>query len=373
MANIADVMADITPDTPARDAARAIIAAKAQPLFELESAAASGADADAVHDMRVASRRVREALRVFAPVYRRSAVDAMDDVARAVTRALGAVRDADVLIDALERFSAKADSDAERAALGYLIGYRRGVREAELARMRKRLGKLDLRDQEKRFERALRDTRSTPEAKEPLARMARTVVFARIDDFFGHLPDALVPERIEAQHAMRIAGKHLRYAIETLVPCIAPGRYDSLHDALVHFQDVLGEMHDCDVWSSFVLEAGATPEASRAGLTDEGVRALLDDIARRRRRHFQDFRAHLDTYNEAALREAVEEALLPETPEPAVATALAQPEMPGPLVTGDGLFVSTVPGPSPPRRSRTPGERTATAADADPTESGSVS
>ena len=353
-------MMDITPDTPAREAARAIIAAKAQPLFDLEEAAASGTDADAVHDMRVASRRIREALRVFRPVYRASAVRAMDDVARAVTRALGTVRDADVLIGALERFSQKADSDAERAALGYLIGYRRGVREAELARMRRRLDRLDLGDQRKRFERALRDSRLTAEAGQPLGRLAHTVVLARLDDFFGHLPDALVPERIEVQHAMRIAGKHLRYAIETLAPCVDPARYDELHDVLVHFQDVLGEMHDCDVWAAFVLETGLTPEASQAGLAEEGVRALLDDITRRRQRYFDEFKAHLDVYGEEALRRALEEALLAETPEPVVVTALVYTEMPRPLVTADGLFVSTVPGPSPPRR------RTAASGERDP-------
>lgn len=366
MAHLLDTV-EIGPDTSARDAARAILAAKMQPLFELESAAASGTDADAVHDMRVASRRIREALRVFAPVYRRQAVKAMDDMARAVTRALGTVRDADVLIGALERFASKAEDDAERAVLGYLIGYRRGLREAELERMRRRLDGLDLADQRRRFDRALRETRRMPEAEMPLARMSREVTGERLDEFFGHLPAALVPENIEAQHSMRIAGKHLRYAVETLAPCVDPERYADLHAALVQYQDVLGEMHDCDVWTAYVIEVGLTSEAARAGLDRGGVGALLEDISRRRRRFFDEFRKHLDVYGEVALREAVSDALLKETPEPTVVTALVDPGESGPLVLTDGVFVSTVPGPSPPRRTagRVADANTAEGADTD--------
>jgi CHAD domain-containing protein len=327
-----DLEEHVTPDTPTRDAARAIIDAKVRPLFDLEADASSGTDADAVHDMRVASRRVREALRVFSPVYRRKAVETMDDVARAVTRALGTVRDADVLIAALEQFYAKASDDQERSVLTYLIGYRQGVREGELMQMRRRLNKLDLRRERKRFERALRNTRSTSEAKAPLARTARAVMSARMDDFFEHLPDALVPERIEAQHAMRIAGKHLRYAIETLGPCIDADAYPEVHEALVRYQDVLGEMHDCDVWTAFVLEVGPTDGAGRTGQTGEGARELLDHIARRRRRYFGEFRRHLELYGEQRLRSLIDGALLAETPEPVLVTALANPVAAGPLV-----------------------------------------
>ena len=339
----------IGPDTPARDAARAILAAKVQPLFDLEEAAASGTDADAVHDMRVASRRVREALRVFTPVYRKDAVREMDALARAVTRALGTVRDADVLIGALERFASKAEDESERAVLAYLIGYRRGVREAELARMRRRLERLDLRDQRRRFERALRDSRHSPQAGQPLARMAREVTKQRLDEFFDFLPAALVPENIEAQHHMRIAGKHLRYAVETLSPCVVTDRYAELHSTLVRYQDLLGEMHDCDVWTAYVMDVGLTPEAARAGLGRAGVGALLEDISARRRRYFDGFREHLASFGEEALRNSVVEALLDETPEPAVVTTLVQPAEPGPLAMTADISLIPLPGPSAPR------------------------
>ena len=93
--------------TPLVDAAPRVLSVKAAPLFELEAAARGGADADAVHDMRVASRRLREAMRLFQPLWDSSAFQRWYRRVRRVTRSLGPVRDSDVFLEELAQLAPK--------------------------------------------------------------------------------------------------------------------------------------------------------------------------------------------------------------------------------------------------------------------------
>lgn len=88
-------------------AARRVVAVRARELFEHAGGVLDTGDIERVHDMRVATRRLRAALEIFA--------DAFDaDEHRAVLRdvkrladALGARRDPDVLLERLEALRAQ--------------------------------------------------------------------------------------------------------------------------------------------------------------------------------------------------------------------------------------------------------------------------
>lgn len=243
---------------------------------------------DAVHDMRVASRRTREALRLFAPIYRRKAVDEWNAAITQVTRALGGVRDDDVYIAAFTRLLGRANGPDTRTALAYLIGYRQGQRRVELDRMRRRLGKLHLAEHRKSLEKTLCDTRTGPEARQPLGELAFGAVTTRLAAAYEHVPAALAPEASAEQHAMRIAVKKLRYAVEDLRPCF-DDRYDALLETLVRFQDELGELHDCDVFLAHVRDVLRSPEPRVAGVSRRGLADVVADLEARRARRFQRF------------------------------------------------------------------------------------
>ena len=80
-----------------------------------------------------------------------------------------------------------------------------------------------------------------------LAGNAQLLAHVRLDELCAFVPDALDPDAVEELHAMRIAAKSLRYVLEaTADPCF--GKY--AHVAARHakeLQDVLGDIHDCDV------------------------------------------------------------------------------------------------------------------------------
>jgi hypothetical protein len=79
-----------------------------------------------------------------------------------------------------------------------------------------------------------------------LADNAERIVRMRLDELCGFMPAAADPEEVVALHDMRIAAKRLRYILEVTGPCF--GDYAKNATKLVkNLQDLLGEIHDCDV------------------------------------------------------------------------------------------------------------------------------
>ena len=80
----------------------------------------------------------------------------------------------------------------------------------------------------------------------PLRENAARILRVRVRELRSFAPAALEPERSTEQHDMRIAAKRLRYVLETTAFCF--GRpAEEARRAAKQLQDVLGELHDCDV------------------------------------------------------------------------------------------------------------------------------
>jgi CHAD domain-containing protein len=299
----------VGPLTPVGDAAGRIIMAKAQPLFEQETGSIGGRDIEVIHDMRVASRRTRAALGLFAPLYRRRTVRELDEALAELTGALGRVRDADVMIETMRAIFGRANDPGERATLAYIIGYRQGARVGEVRRLRKRLASTDLPAIRRRLARAVTSVRDVPEARSPLSTIAREAVEKRVASVFGFVPAVLSPENVEAQHAMRIACKELRDAVETLRPAFDE-HYEELHTLLTRFQDELGALHDLDVFIGYVEGLRRDSDARAAGVRPDGLAAVTADLTARRGRRFQRVRQLVNANPEANVRRSLIDAIV---------------------------------------------------------------
>ena len=87
-------------------AARATVAVRAEELFAHAGGVLDTSDIERVHDMRVATRRLRAVLEIFAPCFERSLHrEVLRDV-KALADALGARRDPDVQLANLDAFAA---------------------------------------------------------------------------------------------------------------------------------------------------------------------------------------------------------------------------------------------------------------------------
>ncbi len=69
----------------------------------------------------------------------------------------------------------------------------------------------------------------------------------RIEELFSHEPFVSMPDQIEEHHEMRIAAKRLRYTMEIFADLYGDGLKAPIK-AIKKLQDLLGDMHDCDVW-----------------------------------------------------------------------------------------------------------------------------
>lgn len=79
-----------------------------------------------------------------------------------------------------------------------------------------------------------------------LGENAARIVKVRLDELLGFAPRALTRDEETAQHDMRIAAKRLRYVLEATGFCF--GRpADTARRRARDLQDILGEIHDCDV------------------------------------------------------------------------------------------------------------------------------
>ncbi|HWS52919.1 MAG TPA: CHAD domain-containing protein, partial [Pyrinomonadaceae bacterium] len=117
------------------EGARRVLLARFDEMSEYRAAALEGADIEGVHDMRVASRRLRSALRDFAPRLRRGKrLDAARDALKRLADALGEVRDEDVAIHALEKLAADAPPETH-AGLAVYLAERRARREGARERL----------------------------------------------------------------------------------------------------------------------------------------------------------------------------------------------------------------------------------------------
>lgn len=255
--------------TPLAEAAPALLRSKAKPLFELEAAARGGADMDAVHDMRVASRRLREAMRLLGPLYPQKEFNTWYRSVRTITRALGPVRDSDVFIDAFSRLGPQLGTDGRRY-VAFAVGYRMGQREHELQALNARLGTLDLEESRRSFRTLVGDLADSGVAGRTLAEFAHAEVAVRAATVFGAQPAALDEGSIAAQHALRIDYKRLRYAVEAFAPCYADA-FDNVHSVLTAFQDTLGDLHDLHVFLEMVRSSERKEAALRAGVSAEGI------------------------------------------------------------------------------------------------------
>lgn len=109
----------VTADTPLGDAAAAIVEVRSRELFKYAKGVLDTTDIERVHDMRVASRRLRAALEVFEPCFpRREHRRALKDVKR-LADALGARRDPDVAIAALDGLASKLPAPDRPGLIGF--------------------------------------------------------------------------------------------------------------------------------------------------------------------------------------------------------------------------------------------------------------
>jgi CHAD domain-containing protein len=232
---------------PIAEASRRTLRRFFDKLLAREDAVSKDEDIEDVHQMRVATRRLRASLQVVGGVYDPELVRRYRRGLRRIAESLGAVRDGDVFIEHVSAYQADLP-EADRAQVDRLIA----AVSAERERAREQLlAALEA----KRYHKLRRDFAAflttpgagTVESSEP-------GVVERVRDFAGSaiwrryelwrayetvLPNA----ESETLHQARIAGKHFRYTLEFFADALGPQVEQALAP-LVALQENLGALQD---------------------------------------------------------------------------------------------------------------------------------
>lgn len=99
-----------------------------------------------------------------------------------------------------------------------------------------------------------------PKPRAPLGDSLQRIVAVRLDEVCAFMPAAQDPGRVVELHDMRIATKRLRYVLEICVEMFGPYTREAVKRTKA-LQDVLGEIHDCDVTLPQVYEVAAGARA----------------------------------------------------------------------------------------------------------------
>jgi CHAD domain-containing protein len=220
-----------------------------------------------VHLARVASRRLREAVPVLAgeTKARRKA----ERKIRRLTQALGTVREMDVTVRILDEFA--QNNELPRNVRAHVIAERDRRREVMLHRLRHvKTEKLSRRLEEASIVAAVVNSAEWRQAL--TARVGQRV--KRLRQSIQAAGQMYAAEQL---HAVRIATKKLRYALELIADArIAAVR--PLVNTLKRAQDTLGTLHDLQVIEQHVAAVQALPPARR-GAHDGGLKVIARMLA----------------------------------------------------------------------------------------------
>lgn len=237
---------------------------------------ATDGNAHGVHQARVASRRLREAVPVLTTGVKGTKAGKARGKIRRLTRALGTVRELDVTLQIIDDLTAR--ETLPRAALEEVRGHVVAEREKRRDVMLKRLAQVNVEKLDKRLA-AMGGVLAQAESEawrkalgSRLVKRAKVLAAAMAEAGRMYSPEHL--------HKVRIAAKKLRYGMELAHDAgvkVAAGPVRTVK----RVQETLGKLHDLQVLQSQVATVQAAPKghaAPSAGL--EIVARALEDQCR---------------------------------------------------------------------------------------------
>ncbi len=274
--------AGMRPDEPMAEAVRKVMYRQYQVMLANEAGCRSGKSIDAVHDMRVATRRLRVAFRLFGSYYKRGLVRDLEADLRKTGRTLGAARDLDVFNKTARQYlrslpkQQRTDLDPllanwkrqRQVAHRELVGYFDSTRYTRL------IDKLD--DFLTTAGAGVASGKGSSTAPSQVRHVLASTVWQRYETVRAY--EAVLPEAApETLHALRIECKYLRYTLEFFQEVLGPGTAPVIRQ-VVAVQDHLGEIQDAQVAGRLLAEylskafkeqatATAAPTADLDGVT----------------------------------------------------------------------------------------------------------
>jgi CHAD domain-containing protein len=260
--------------------AKAVVSENCDGLLNEWERVRDSRDVDALHRMRVSSRRLRAALRIFRWVFSKEKFRATKKSIRKIGRALGVARELDIQMRFLASERQRAQGSLLRSEMTALLHLFTKDREAAQKRIVAVLGDQKVRENLKMLRSSVGNFPGEQEgdAEEAFQARKKEVVLRQLADLEAYRTIAYRPKCIHELHRMRIAAKNLRYTLEIIRPFYGRSMESGVRAAL-HIQNILGELHEYDVWLEFVAGLKGHKGVAAAVSTLEGTCVALRAVA----------------------------------------------------------------------------------------------
>lgn len=212
-------------------------------------------DIEHIHRMRVATRRLRATLPLFENCYPAKKVTTWQTEIKRVTRALGSARDTDVQIDRIGQMAHEITEINAKPGIRRLLLRLKQKREQQQKKVVGALNKLEDSGIVEEMQTIINPLAKAAEENYPysdqLYRLAYDNIHRCLGAMLAYSEFVPQPERIDELHAMRIEAKRLRYTLESFAP-LFPDQFQGIINIVRSIQELLGDIHDCDVWVQFL-------------------------------------------------------------------------------------------------------------------------
>jgi CHAD domain-containing protein len=273
-----------------------------------------GEDIEALHDMRVATRRMRAAFRVFGTYYEPKAVKPYRKGLKRTGRALGAVRDLDVFRAEVQTYL-KGLPASEQGSLDELLRVLEGRRDAARERMNAYLDG-------KRYQCFVEEFGAFVETEAmgslpvdlkggaPRPYRARHVapvtIYQRLAAVRAYDEWVSIPDPPLARlHALRIACKRLRYTLEFFREILGPDTKALIKEVVV-MQDHLGALQDAvvasDILRDYLCRGTWGPDVGLEQISEPGAGVVSPGVTAYLAATQSELQRLLDTFPEAWAR-----------------------------------------------------------------------
>ncbi len=268
-------------DTPGVVAARRVLQRRLRPvraLLPLAAGPRGRTEPEHAHQLRVATRRAGAALILFREYSRPALVRRVRRLLREIRAAASAARRDDVHLRIVCELASGAPEVWKPVEAALAESRERAQRNLEAAADEAA---------QRRLRRACRRLLAgaqppAPDAAEPpytLAQLAGRTLPALLEAVCGEHADR--PKSLEDLHALRIAGKKLRYALELTVGCFPASLREQQYARLVDFQDRLGAINDwCELAARLELGGDLFAPGEERKSAAQQARAALDSAQR---------------------------------------------------------------------------------------------
>jgi CHAD domain-containing protein len=285
----------INPSISLGEVAFAVLRRQFAEMLDHEPGTRLGEDPEELHDMRVPTRRMRAAIKVFEEALPERASWLREEL-RWVAHALGDVRDLDVQIERFQAWQEEADEESSEFLDRILT-----ITHKRRAEARKNM--LETLDSV-RYERLLTSfaemlrlgpaaelelaqTNGKDQAGEPVTAAAPALISDRYRKWRKAAKRLDETSSPEAFHDVRKKGKRLRYTLE-FVSEVYGRSVQKLVEPLKALQDDLGDHQDAVVAAAYLRELGTTTGQARV---PRGVAFTMGVYAERCTREAKDLRS----------------------------------------------------------------------------------